>query len=452
MAKLHDPNKPAHEIITVNDDGSALRNDGKTLGAANDNVYYRLATVAGEHKDRRNSFQGNIPLNRRYWNAWACAGEWSTDKTGILQPSALLQNIAQRIDVNIYDLRPLSGGEIKAVLKRLGDMELPAHDAIVNFMGLHFEQMFVFEKHVVLSGTNFNGSQFSDFVNFNMAQFVNSLTSFEWVKFNGNVDLSRAEFNGDVNFRKTHFDYIADFRSVQFSGYSGFKNTQFGSWVNFNSAKFKAKTDFTNATFKTYVPEFHAAELYDHTLFSVGEGDGKYWPPEKGEVLIEGQDPIRVMPATRQKKAYNRLRLFMNETLQVDDEMFFHRREMVCKKQIEKPPMPFIYGLYQVLSDYGYSITRPLGGLCATWLVGWVFILFGLWLNKDVQTASPIIKAMGISFSNVFSFLGFGRSYLTDYHGTITPWLSFIGGTQTILGVIFLFLFGLGMRSRFRLR
>ncbi|MEJ2019665.1 MAG: hypothetical protein P8X51_15695, partial [Maritimibacter sp.] len=47
MAKLIDPNKPWY-WLEVREDGSALRNDGVELKAANSNPWYVLATVYGE--------------------------------------------------------------------------------------------------------------------------------------------------------------------------------------------------------------------------------------------------------------------------------------------------------------------------------------------------------------------------------------------------------------------
>lgn len=446
MVTLHDPSKPAHEIITVNDDGSALRNDGKTLGAANDNVYYRLATVAGEATTQHLIEDGVATQNRRYWNGWACAGEWSEGK-----PSPRLEAIAAKIEIDIENLKPLNAAEKKAVLKRLDGMALPDPSEIVSMSGIYFSTSFSFQKHIVFSGISFIKAQFGGDAYFSAAQFEER-AFFSAAQFGRDAYFNAAQFGGYASFSDAQFGGDAEFSDAQFRGGAEFSDAQFSGATYFSSTTFKARTDFTNTTFQTHVPEFHAAELYDHTLFSVGEGDGKYWPPEKGEVLIEGQDPIKVMPANEQKKAYNRLRLFMNETLQVDDEMFFHRREMACKKQIEKSPMPLIYGLYEVLSDYGYSITRPIFWLLVNVIVGGGVFGFYPKLDKTGSLIETMMTGFGVSFSNVFAFLGFGRLYRPDFYEQLGGIWAVLAGTQTILGVIFLFLFGLGMRSRFRLR
>ncbi len=61
--------------------------------------------------------------------------------------------------------------------------------------------------------------------------------------------------------------------------------------------------------------------------------------------------------------------------------------------------------------------------------------------------------ALGLSFANVFNFLGFQKSYFAaDFTQKLPPLLKFLGGLQTILGVVLLFFLALGLRTRFRLR
>lgn len=202
--------------------------------------------------------------------------------------------------------------------------------------------------------------------------------------------------------------------------------------------------------FLTAVPEFHAAEIYDDTLFPTGAGEVGNWPPLSGTVELEGQeDPVEVMGAKDQKRAYNRLRLFMNRSLQIDEEQFFHRMEMRCKRETEGWQYRWIYTLFEGVSDYGNSVLRPAGWLFVVWLYG---VIAKLGMVKGGVLADPwsIGPAMGWSFANLFSFFGFYRKY---FHGEdLNAALQLFSGVQTVLGFALLFFLGLGLRNRFRLR
>jgi len=112
---------------------------------------------------------------------------------------------------------------------------------------------------------------------------------------------------------------------------------------------------------------------------------------------------------------------------------------------------------YGWASDYGSSIPKPLIGLGVnllfgiTWLASWVM---GDAAKVGFETAwGAISEAFGWSFSNVFAFFRFGNLfYGAEYYENLPAELQFTAACQTVLGFVFLFLLGLGIRSRFRLR
>ena len=61
---LKDPSRAAHEIVRTRSDGSATRNDGAELTAANKNPWYVLATIYGEYKNTRSNLSLISPLHR----------------------------------------------------------------------------------------------------------------------------------------------------------------------------------------------------------------------------------------------------------------------------------------------------------------------------------------------------------------------------------------------------
>ena len=193
--------------------------------------------------------------------------------------------------------------------------------------------------------------------------------------------------------------------------------------------------------------------MYDDMTFTLPDNYLDNWPPLSGQVTVEGQDdPIDVMPAADQKRAYNRLRLFMSQALQVDEEQFFHRQEMRCKKKTASHPAHrLIFGLYEELSDYGNSILRPAAWLSVLWVWGALAKLQAVGGGNMWPDPKSILPAMGWSLSNLFPFFGFWRHYAKEAE-TLNTVLLVLGGAQTVCGFALLFFLGLGMRNMFRLR
>jgi len=522
--KLTDPSKPAHEIIKW-EDGDAIRNDGVRLQAANKNPWYVLATIYGEQEAPWGEGQAK---NRRVWNGWFCS-ELSDEERA---------DRATKAGLDEGELAPLTASERTEIEERFAErmksagvenpkMPDPAQNidfSRVIFLDILSFQNFIFEKTCIFSGAyfangasfkntvfvigglfdravfkggvNFTFSTFEDDADFRGAKFSN-MSEFELAIFRGITDFHGARFGMGVFFGGTTFEGSVDFSTSKFTGgllsqdvkYNGgadFSDTEFYEEAYFRSAEFKSITKFNNARFLTHVPEFHAAELYDNTVFPASSNQIRNWPPLRGSVQLEGRDvikhpedpsgristvesnePVDVMPAEDQKRAYNRLRLFMNKSLQIDEEQFFHRQEMRCKTKLaNKWHSKLLYRLYSGLSDYGNSVWRPVGFLVLVMLFGFVANLwisgnlatllphgdagmgwsFGL-LGEDDPWAKPR-QAAGWSISNTLPFLGFGKLY----YGDLAWPLEVAGGVQTLLGYVLLFFFGLGLRNRFRLR
>ncbi len=61
-------------------------------------------------------------------------------------------------------------------------------------------------------------------------------------------------------------------------------------------------------------------------------------------------------------------------------------------------------------------------------------------------------QSFALSLSNVFGFLGFSRTFLSDEIKTLTAFSEVVSATQTIVGLILFFLLGLSLRNRFRIK
>ncbi|MBR9843651.1 MAG: hypothetical protein GYB25_10845, partial [Rhodobacteraceae bacterium] len=106
------------------------------------------------------------------------------------------------------------------------------------------------------------------------------------------------------------------------------------------------------------------------------------------------------------------------------------------------------------VSDYGYSILRPVVGLALWWVLpAFVYLFVFVWGDVMADRFDVSLKAFGFSFANLFKFFGFQRLYFSAEFGQdLNGWLQFLSALQTIAGFVFLFFLGLGLRQRFRLR
>jgi len=107
--------------------------------------------------------------------------------------------------------------------------------------------------------------------------------------------------------------------------------------------------------------------------------------------------------------------------------------------------------VYGFVSDYGRSYVRPLGLLVATVLIGTI-----IFAAHEAGFGTPLFgyvrKAAGISFANTLSLLGRPLLRSDVVLAEYPDWLKAVATLQTILGIAFLFLFGLGIRNRFRMK
>jgi len=435
---LTDPNKPAHAIIEVRDDGSALRNDGVELQAANKNPWYVLATVFGEQAEDAWLLRYDRKLtakNCRAWNGWFCAGLSEVER----------KDRAKKVGLDIHDLKPLAKAEWNQITKlfqnRMGKTaKLPDPTAKIDFSKTYFPKCLYFLKYIFPDYTDFSSSVFRADVVFGS------------VAFSGVVVFGSTSFSKDAHFHSASFNRNAYFASASFNGFANFISASFSEGAFFSSVKFKSGTRFDNVKFLSSVPQFHGAELHDNTVFTLPDDYRDNWPPLSGQVRIAGQDePIDVMGTSDQKRAYNRLRLFMSQALQVDEEQFFHRQEMRCKKETADGSHRVIYALFEAVSDYGSSILRPAEWLFYLWIWGGIAMLKPVAGSSMIPDYQTIPHALGWSLSNLFTVFGFWRLYFEEFK-ELNAVLQLIGSVQTVSGFALLFLLGLGLRNRFRLR
>ena len=175
------------------------------------------------------------------------------------------------------------------------------------------------------------------------------------------------------------------------------------------------------------------------------EWHGVIWP----------RPPKNKDDAQEQVYAYERLRQEMERLKKHEDEQTFFRKELRARRGLFRLfsgawLMNFIY---QATSDYGNSIVRPLLWLLGVFAGGIVIFMQAPVLAPPCIPTKSFDFAAKISFSNVFVILPDKREILTPQ--ILECWSNtarIVSAAQSISGVVLLFLLGLAIRNRFRMK
>lgn len=372
-----------------------------------------------------------------------------------------------------------------------------------NFLGARFSGEADFTDARFYGATDFGGSSFAGQARFERVHF-DSYAAFERVCFLGTVDFERATFNGNANFREATFSSAANFRlskmwsanfghavflndadfgGAQFSDRAYFAHATFRGRSAFINAEMNNITSFSKATFSASPPSFFGARLHEGTLWH-----GVIWP----------QPPRNANDAEEFVADYERLKLEMDRLRKHDDELNFFALELKSRETlvgfwqtvselrifgwvipiarlelpeiniavrrftifnrtisspsivipartlaISRPTHGLSIAAYGVLCDYGRSYVRPFVWLVLLVILGALLFWFQLGL----------FAALGMSFANTLAIIGVRREFISsDVVQQLPGWLIVVAALQDVVGISLIFLLGLALRNRFRIK
>lgn len=228
--------------------------------------------------------------------------------------------------------------------------------AVADFRLVTFGRHAEFRSATFLSATDFSSATFSSKAFFHAAEFARKIT-FVSATFRNSTIFDFAKFLGDANFAEATFESDVNFRSSVFAQAVCFKSVIFQELVVFQTASFKGETQFMNAHFERSVPDFRGATMHEATEWH----DAK-WP----------DPPIEKEAAQAQLYRWERLKQEMERLKKHEDELTFFRKEMRARRGLyERRSAAWLLNrAYELLSNYGESIARPLLLLIASILVG----------------------------------------------------------------------------------
>ncbi|KYK50423.1 hypothetical protein A1D31_20155 [Bradyrhizobium liaoningense] len=284
----------------------------------------------------------------------------------------------------------------------------------------------------------FDGATFSDSAQFHSAT-IHGPASFLAAKFLRAANFGSVNFTGVANFGAVSFFEHAGFRKSKFSDIADFSGATFSNSVHFINGNFDGDTIFRNVSFTGQAPDFRGATMHEAT-----EWPGVTWP----------RPPKKKAEAQQQVYAYERLKQEMERLKKHDDEQAFFRKELRARRGL----FPVLSGQwllnfsYHATSDYGNSLVRPLLSLACIVVIA-AAILMRTPAPPTCTTNLSADIAFKISLANAFVFLPDKREIMTPE--VLSCWSNtarLVSAVQSLTSVVLLFLLGLAIRNRFRMK
>jgi uncharacterized protein YjbI with pentapeptide repeats len=433
-------------------------------GECANNPWYILATMHGDQIliGLTPPNRDLIAKNRSSWNRWIAVSLTDEERSFLIN-----------FGIPDEDLKPLDNTEKDDHLaafnirKNNQAMIMPSPSDMIDFSGCVFNDAISFDRYIFRKA-NFSAAALHNHCFFSRAIFIGD-ADFRWTKFTNVAYFGQTTFQKGVEFNEAQFQ-LARFNDATFRGFTlffrtefvgralfdgskfyrstifnvtkftygaAFKNTEFHDRIEFINAEFAAKTEFDNACFWRLVPDFRGADMHEAT-----EWHAATWPPP----------PRDVSDARAQVYAYERLKQEMERLKKHEDEQKFFAKELRARRGLT-PVLSESWVmniLYEYTSNYGISIVRPVVWLIVTFLGGVLFFALAPAIHGSPLSLD---RAASLSFANIFSFLPYNREIVTDQlFNTLSPSAKAVEAVQSVFGVILLFLLGLGLRNRFRMK
>ncbi len=272
--------------------------------------------------------------------------------------------------------------------------------------------------------------------------------------FESNFSIRNIEVRGNASFENCCFNELANFSTFNTNSHTSFARSNFKGSVNFNDSKlgscvftdsdFLQTADFSGCHFEG-VPDFNFASF-------------KQEPNLEGVII-----PFENQKSDKAAIKYRKLKSLAQSSKDNDNALKFFGYEMLSKarqRDLGLSKKIFIYG-YLLFSNFGQSLKRPVVG----WFL-WYAIVFFLNIsliqpnkayceqnglrNFEHQVATyslsntlPLYKIDKAQQLEVNKCL-FGESSFSFYH-------SLWNLMQLLPSALFIFLFGLAVRNKFKI-
>ena len=322
------------------------------------------------------------------------------------------------------------------------------------------------------------------------------------------ADFFEAEFGGGAHFKSAEFDGRASFQEATFFRRASFMNTKFKNGANYIDATFLGLTEFHDSEFEGAAMflqcsfkrgvSFIGSSFKKIAMFKAVSGKGFFSVsnvkfsslPDFTEAHFEEAplfDDVELKPECFEKSQAHETKLNLPShwralkrlAIQAHDherELQFFKGEIIARRGTEDKltHARFWFGwLYQLLSDFGRSMGKPLFWLGISLMLfaaiyacqsptDWYQPLIKPVTCADGSIASRIV-ALGVSVINAFPFAAISSSDLLNQFyaclygiqegAPVIPYVViFASVIQFFVSAVLLFLFLLAVRNHFRIK
>jgi len=252
-----------------------VANENRKLASASQNIWYVLATIAGEPgRDPEDTIRQK---NTHYWNGYIATmlDNSTIEKVKALKGDSFELPVLSKQELKLIQNKLKAKGFIEDDLLSARSIDLQntkfplinfsgyVFPLSVDFQGSEFSKQALFNGTVFLETAKFTGSTFLSPARFNWSQFHSS-ARFSQCKFSGSVKFKAVKFLGSTRFSEALFAKGAWFSDSSFGGFSKFggskftgnakfENCEYSGTVGFKGAVFSSSAWFSNSEYKRYV-------------------------------------------------------------------------------------------------------------------------------------------------------------------------------------------------------
>lgn len=346
----------------------------------------------------------------------------------------------------------------------------------MQFHSARFEDQAEFDGADLKQSVDFSGAVFLDHARFDKAR-VEGSARFSGAVFHKTASFTDADFDnsehgGAVDFRQTRFDGEADFAQAKFSARSpaDFTDAAFGQTASFVNSRWRGRPNFRRARFIRHPPDFVGA-MFGNGMSAPHPGFGielaqTRWPdappipapaPDDASEEDKGRIAWETGQAKRQAAAdiasYQHLKFLAGEQDKPGEALDFHARQLRAQRIVDgfsgRPWQARTSALFELVSDYGRSILRPLIAMAVLFVPTAIIFEQSQRLGEGCAPLTPV-QAWGTSLATLFSVLP-GVKDMVGYP-CLSPLATVTAGFNALAGAVLLFLVALALRNRFRMR
>lgn len=340
----------------------------------------------------------------------------------------------------------------------------PTDEGYIHLELLDWKKHKSFHKHIFPAHTTFRGSQFYELYvykcNFQFVDFCesifNRITRFDnctfdrsslfyhsiftrldisGCKFKSQCSFSFAKINNGAIFKKAVFIKGCEIRNIESKGDVLFDTCTFYKDVSFEGSHIEQSLIFRECTFQS--------------------------PPNLIACKIEGNLEIdkatlaslaKLPPKTEERDHWLKLKYEMNRLHRHREEADFFTKELECRALDGDWKEKFLITLYRSISDFGRSALLPLGALVYFFILFTALYEFTLFdANGSLEYSSYLSSKATFPFIPKDIALSPNLGEL-NFSPTKEFFIRMTQGVQFIISATLLFLIGLGIRNRLRIK